>query len=69
MDPAAPTGNAVKDFFGLKGRFCQPRPNAWDFGKEWEFDPERVVHILPIHARERPFQGRCPGSSVVINPG
>ena len=52
-------GNAVNGFFGLKGRFCQPRPMAWVGGQEWGFDPERVVHILPVQVPERPFQGRC----------
>src|SRR5215212_1720684 len=28
---------------------------------KWEFDPERVVQILAVAKRERPFQGRYLG--------
>jgi len=30
--------------FGLKGRFCQPRPKAWGKGEGIIFGPERAIH-------------------------
>jgi hypothetical protein len=30
-------------FFGLKGRFCQPRPKAWVAGKDSDHGPERAI--------------------------
>ena len=30
MAVLAQLASAVKDFFGLKGRFYQPRPKAWE---------------------------------------
>jgi hypothetical protein len=42
--------------FGLKGRFYQPRPKAWETPAEKIHDPERVIHrkTPPV---EWPFQG------------
>jgi len=30
--------------FGLKGRFSQPRPKAWQSRIDRDFEPERLVH-------------------------
>jgi hypothetical protein len=32
--------------FGLKGRFCQPRPQAWDMTPREGFGPERALRIV-----------------------
>ena len=32
-------------FFGLKGRFCQPRPKAWAIGVDSGVGPERAVRL------------------------
>ena len=56
-------GNAVKDFsrvFGLKGRFCQPRPKAWEEALRDRFRPERAIRQVtslpnrPFRANEMP---------------
>jgi len=33
--------------FGLKGRFCQPRPQAWDMTPREGFGPEGAVQLMP----------------------
>jgi len=56
--------NAVQDLFGLKGRFCKARPQAWEKEKGLfpVIGPERAVHDRR-NAHERPFQDRNAGET------
>jgi hypothetical protein len=40
----SPEGQRREGFFGLKGRFRQPRPKAWESAANIPFCPERAVH-------------------------
>ena len=52
-----PSGRRRERFFGLKGRFRQPRPKAWEESRRECRGPERAVHGTPRHG-EWPFQGQ-----------
>src|SRR5436309_423508 len=66
------SGSSFEDFFGLKGRFCQPRPAPWEeVGSAMRFSPERAQQPAKGSRLSRPFRawavlpyqtpGRCPG--------
>ena len=57
-------GDQCDRVLGLKGRFCQPRPKAWETDDRGGFDPERVVR--QGSQPNRPFR---PTSPVGENPG
>jgi hypothetical protein len=45
-------------FFGLKGRFCQPRPQAWDNGRIGNLTLKGSFNVAPRAPHERPLQGQ-----------
>jgi hypothetical protein len=51
----------VKDFFRPEGPVLSAQAESLGMRAKEAFDPERVIHILAVQARERPYQGRCPG--------
>jgi hypothetical protein len=46
-------------FFGLKGRFCQPRPKAWEYREKRQLTLKGSFTVRQVNSVERPFQGRC----------
>jgi hypothetical protein len=44
-------------FFGLKGRFCQPRPKAWGRGQGRHLTLKGAFRRVAVKFGERPFQG------------
>jgi hypothetical protein len=46
-------------FSGLKGRFCQPRPQAWGEDERGKSRPERAIRLVNS-LPNRPFRAKCP---------
>ena len=49
----------MKDNFGLKGRFYQPRPKAWDCGKNRNLTLKGSFTFLPCNLANGPFRAEA----------